>query len=141
MPSIQSLSTFSDLGNLALSPRSGKAINSITDTITESEVASDTAYLKNQLRSAEEIREHVTAYHSRKKIAKQEKDTKEGNLGHKATTPKSGEAKNRKASPTVLFTVLERNTIILTFLCVVFDISTWHTVGHCNCWEICGSSP
>jgi len=84
------------LGNLALSPRNGKVFNSITDTITEFEVASDIAHLKNQLRSAEEMGEHITAGHLRKKIAKQETDSKEGNSGSRATAPKSAEGKNRK---------------------------------------------
>jgi len=84
------------LGNLALSPSKTNKANSITDKITEFEVAADIAKLKIQLRFAEEKGEHLAAGNLRKKIATQEKESKVGNVGLRPTTPKSVEGRNRK---------------------------------------------
>ncbi len=71
------------LGNLTLSPRDGASSNRITERITQFETVADISHLKNQLRAAEEMGEYAAAGKLRKKIAIQEQEEKDGNLGHK----------------------------------------------------------
>jgi len=86
------------LGNLSLSPRDGMSANSITDKITSFETTADITHLKNQLRAAEEMGEYAAAGKLRKKIAIQEQDERDGNVGHKVPAAKSSNDKERRGA-------------------------------------------
>ena len=58
-------------------------MNAITARITKFETVADLTHLRNQLRAAEEMGEHIAASKLRKKIAIQEKEEKEGKVNHK----------------------------------------------------------